>query len=498
MGLNWGGFASGINQGLQLGQNINELVKEDKINKLREQGMAEAERQRADSVASMIRENGINTEQQAPPPALALEPVVATGQVAPDNAVAQTAPVQQPVAQTIPAGGQIPPAAAPAPMQMASAPSAPIDPVGALAQPPKASKRFMVGDMGFDTKEQATAQAQKEAPTAMEFFVKQAVPKIQAGYLAQGDPAKAEAWGRYAEDTTSQKNMETWSKAYRSAQAGDIEGAARHVFKLYQNFDDGVTPVSHETVKNKDGHVTGFNVKLKDDASGETRSQFVDKSSLVEMGLSALSPPAMFEQAYKRKVTAENARLADATAEVKDARTLQRTVAVEGIKQGAADRRDDKKIAADVEKTKMQGAQKLEQISVEQNLRNAGLGTAKKVEIQAKIDALRGSGYDDEQINGMMPALLGTGEYKKTTDPAERRALVVTDLLKNDPSFARADADKQAAKVDQVMSTIYGSKPAKGGTANPFEPSAKPAAKPGAKQSGTAIYDPVSKSIVYR
>ena len=497
MGLNWGGFASGINQGLQLGKNINDLVKEDKINKLREQGMAEAEQQRADSVASMIRENGIGTKQQAPPPAP--DPVVATGQVAPDNAVAQTAPVQQPVAQTIPAGGQVPPppAAAPAPMQMSSAPSAPNDPVGALAQPPKASKRFMVGDMGFDTKEQATAQAQKEAPTAMEFFVKQAVPKIQAGYLAQGDPAKAEAWGRYAEDTTSQKNMETWSKAYRSAQAGDIEGAARHVFKLYQNFDDGVTPVSHETVKNKDGQVTGFNVKLKDDASGETRSQFVDKSSLVEMGLSALSPPAMFEQAYKRKVTAENARLADATAEVKDARTLQRTVAVEGIKQSAADRRDNKKIEADFKKTEMQGDQRLKEIDLAQTLRNAGLGAAKKAEINTKVEALRDAGYDDEQINGMMPALLGTGAYKKTTDRVERRALVTTDLLKNDPSFARADPEKQSAKVDQVMNTIYGGSAAKDGTPNPFESGSTPT-KPSAKRSGIAIYDPVSKSMIYK
>jgi hypothetical protein len=458
----------------------------------------------------MIRDNGIGAapaQPQAP-----VDPAAATGQAAPDNAVAQTAPVQAPVVQDIPAGGQVPPApvapaappAQPAAMGMAGMPSVPAanapSPAAGGINAPTAStapKQFMVGDMGFDTKEDAAKHAQKNAPSVMEFFIKQAVPKIQQGYLEQGDPAKAEAWGRYAEGETSRQNMDTWSKAYRSAQAGDMEGAAKHVFKLYQNFDDGVTPVSHETVKDKDGNVTGFNVKLKNDANGEVRSQFVGKGELVEMGLSALSPPAMFEQEYKRKNAAEAARLAAASAELKDSRALNRTLVTEGVKAGNAATIADKKIAADKEKAAAAGGQRLKEIDLQQTLRNAGLGKAKKAEIDAKVEALRGAGYEDEQINGMMPALLGTGEYKKTTDPTERRAMIATELMKNDPSFARADAAKQAEKVDQMMGTIYGAKPAKG-TENPFGGDAKPAKKAAGKQSGNAIYDPVSKSIVYR
>jgi hypothetical protein len=403
-----------------------------------------------------------------------VDPAAATGQAAPDNAVAQTAPVQQPMAQAIPEGGAVPPA----PMNMSGTPSAPIAPNAAQAvsgpaspamaglPPPAApSKQFMVGGLGFDTREAATKQAEKEAPTVMEFFVKQAVPKIQEGYLAQGDPAKAEA---------------------------------RHVFKLYQNYDDGVTPLSHESVKNKDGQVTGFNVKLKDDATGEERSQFIDKEALVEMGLSALSPPAMFELQYKKQSAADAARMAAASAELKDARTLGRDLVKEGVKSNNALTLADKRIAADKEKATAAGDQRIKEIDLQQTLRNAGLGRAEKAKIEAKVEALRGAGYDDEQVNGMMPALLGTGEYKKTTDPTERRALIATELMKSDPSFARADSAKQAEKVDQMMSTIYGAKPAKGSVPNPVDAGARPAGKAGAKKTGVPVFDPVSKSIVYR
>lgn len=507
--MNWGGFAGGlaqgINNGLSIGSKINDVLKEQKINSIREQGMKEAEQARADSVAGMIRENGIGAAPTQPQ--RAVEPAAATGQMAPDNVVAQTAPVQAPVVQDIPAGGQVPPAppAQPAAMGMAGMPSAPAanapspaaGGINAPAAPPS-PKPFMVGDMGFDTKEEATKHAQKNAPSVMEFFIKQAVPKIQQGYLEQGDPAKAEAWGRYAEGETSRQNMDTWSKAYRSAQAGDMEGAAKHVFKLYQNYDDGITPVSHETVKDKDGNVTGFNVKLKTDASGEVRSQFVGKNELVEMGLSALSPPALFEQEYKRKNAAEAARLAAAGAELKDARALGRDLVKENTKAVNTNIITDKKIAADKEKATLAGEQRLKEIDLQQTLRNAGLGKAKKAEIEAKVEALRGAGYEDESINSMMPALLGTGEYKKTTDPTERRALIATELMKSDPSFARADSAKQADKVDQMMNTIYGAKPTKGATANPFEAGAKPAGNAGAKKTGVPVFDPVSKSIVYR
>ena len=86
--------------------------------------------------------------------------------------------------------------------------------------------------------------------------------------------------------------------------------------------------------------------------------------------------------------------------------------------------------------------------------------------IDAKVSALRDAGYPDEEIKKMMPAIIGAGEHKKTTDPAERRALIASDLLKNDPSFARKSKDEQNKRIDDMMGVIYGDK------AEPAKPAA--------------------------
>lgn len=514
------GFAQGFGNGVQMGNTFNNAMKQYKIDKVREQGMEEAKAARDSSISGMIKDNGIGMGQSQDAPQASAQPGTQTGQTAPDTPEVQTfavptppavqsaplappvmspqdaadaAPARPqglPVAPTVapaappPAPGIVPPAAAapvastaPTPDTTGATSPAAVGTIPPAAAAAQARKRFSVGDASFDTIEEARSHAEKSAPSVQDFFIKKAVPKISEAYLAQGDVEKADAWEKYAKERTTQKNMETWSKAWRAAQTGDLDTAANHVFELYKSFDDGVTPISKETVKDKDGNVTGFNVKLKVDGTGETRSQFIDRDTLLNMGMGALSPQGMFEQAYKQKQVADAARLSNAQKAADEQRKLQGQVTLQGQKD-----------AASMEREKLKGQQRMEQISVEQGIKDASIGKAEKAKVTAKVEALRGAGYDEDTIKGMMPALVGAGEHKKTTDPTERRALIFSDLSKNDPKFARATPEEQNAKVEAAMKVIYSGG---GSDAAPAAAPGKPTAPtPTAPQArGVPVYD---------
>jgi len=513
--MDFGGFAQGFFNGVQMGNMYNNAMKQYKIDQVREQGMEEAKQSRSDAVSGMIKDNGIGLNQNQ----AANEPTSGpkAGQIVPDTPEVRTQAVPAPPSvmspqdaadqaparpQGLPVASTVSPAAAPPAPSMTPAAPAPTAPVASGAPTPDATgatnpaaagiippaataaqarRRFSVGDASFDTIEEARAHAEKNAPSVTDFFMKNAVPKISQAYLQQGDVEKAEAWDKYAKEKANQRNMETWAKAYRAAQSGDMEKAADHAFELYKSYDDGITPISKEVVKDKDGNVTGFNVKLKNDDTGEVRSQFVGQRELVEMGMSALSPPAMFEQAYKRQQTADAARLASAQKAADEQRKLQAQATIQGQRDAAA-----------MEREKLKGQQRLEQISVEQGIKDASIGKAEKAKLSAKVEALRGAGYDEDTIKGMLPQMLGVGEHKKTTDPTERRALVFDTLSKNDPKFAKATPEEKAAKVEQAMSVIYatGKAPAAPAAAEPASPAATPQATPAAPQArGIPVYD---------
>jgi hypothetical protein len=523
--MQWGGFGSGFSQGfmqgVQLYKTVDSLKQQKEVKDLRAKGMAEAQAAREKDANGMIKDGGITGEPAKAPDA------PKTGETAPDTATTKTSAVGQPATKVITpnaeasapqppvqdpltadqpavpaapvtpptaaqktpsvaAGGMTPPTPKPveiAPITVKSPPptaatpgtAAPGTDVAPTAKatstaPPAAAgagfKRFRVGDASFDTREEALAHARKQVPSATDYFMKNAVPAISAKYLEQGDVEKAEAWDKYAKDKATQRNMETWAKMARSAQSGDFDAAANHAFELYKSYDDGVTPLSKETVKDKDGNVTGFNVKLKVDATGETRTQFIGSREIVEMGLGALSPQGMFDAMYKRQQSADQARAKAAADAANDQRTLNRELTVQAVRDKAADARQDRGFVQQKEMKTQEGQQALDRIEFTEQVKAANLGKAEEAKANAKIKGLKSAGYTDDAINGMMPQILGVGDHKKTTDPTERRALVFDNLMKNDRAFAmEKDPAKREAKVNEAMGVIYGA-PA-GGSATP-------------------------------
>lgn len=554
-----GGFAQGFNNGVSMGKTINDAMKQKKLDDVRKAAVDEASAARGESVAGMIKDNGI-TGTPAPAAAIPTESgpatvatAPATGQPAPDTpGVTTTMPVAEPVVTATPAGGapssitpaaanpsatQTPAQAAPgmppeaavtptaAPAQAATAPVAapvvtpqtslagqatPTTPAQVAAAGIAAPKRFSVGDQSFDTREEAQAAAEKLAPSRAEFTGKAVAKKLEQHYIETGDIESAEKWSAWAKAKDNERKMETWAGAFKAAQTGDYVGSARQLMKLYPDFNDGHTLVSATAVKDANGKETGFKMITRDKAGKETTIEH-DAQTISRVGLAQMNPQKMFEMDRAEQVAAATARAKAAADKANDARTLNKELIVEGVKAKSTEARDTRKFAQEDKTNAAKADQDLEKLTIGKMMDQANVGERVKAEANTKIDFLKRRGYTEDQITGMVPEILGVGS-KKTTDPTERRAIVTTELAK-DPMFARKSTEEKNKAVDGMMDVIYGpsgSAPAPGArptprnntVANPFVPAATAAgglpAQGAAKPAGVPVLDTKTGKIIYR
>lgn len=464
--MNWGGFAGGFaqgfNNGVSMGKTIGEVMKQKKIEDVRAQGIAEAQAARAAAVDGSIKDGstsnpaatvGVSGQPAAP---AAPEAKPQTLPLAEDPMTADQKPAQQPIK----------PSDEDRPLTRRRVLSEPAEqpetkPIAAPTQasPAQAAASglpFMVGGKGYATREEARAAADKATPDVMHFMSKTLVPRMQQAYIEQGNVEMADAWGKWAEEKDNKAAMKEWAGAFRSAQMGNFEKAADHVFELYKRYDDGITPLSKKTVKDNQGNVTGFNVRLKREATGEEYDQFIGKKELTEMGLSALSPQAMFEAQFKRQQSADEAAAKSAADDKKAQRDLEidnykaarDNVYAKGLKQvdnQLQTQRDDRQQAFAIEK-----------MTIEKQMDAANASSKVRREVGAKVDALRGAGYGEEFINGVLPSLLGVGEYKKATSPEDAKLKIRGELMLSDSKFKKMTEEQRAIEVDRVMEFVYG------------------------------------------
>lgn len=419
-------------------------------------------------------------------PAVAAQPAPTAAQA---PAPVPTAPV---TAESAPAPAATAPAAtapAPAPAAPAPAPAAPapsstqeaITKVGAPAQPAKIDGEWVFNGKGYATKAEALKASRAALPDDMGYYTKILVPKMTQVYMQQGNPEKAMAWQQWGESQDGKEYMKTWHKTFLASQRGDFNEVAKGMVKMFNKYDNGQSLVEvskgkyYEEVNDKNGNLTGFNIKIKDDETGAVRSTFVDPKTLVNIGLNGGSPKEAFELVYKRQVEMDKVRL-EATIKQQDR-----------VQKNADDiARDDRKADRDDAREIRKGQQKLSEVALKGQLDAANLGANERAKAKVKIDMLQDAGYGEGQIKAMIPAIVGAGEHKKTTDPTERRALIFSDLAKNDPTFTRKSKEDQEKQVAQAMDVIYGGE-------KPGSPTQPGAAKP----TGNTAFDSAAEGAIF-
>ena len=488
-----GGFSGGFKEGVSTAKTIRDVIREGKLQDLRDKGMAEAEAQRASTVQGLIKENGVS-DQPTSGPVTTDAPTVAAP-AADGAAVATPVAPQTPVeAQELPPLGPkpgfgassegtageaeaaaayaaqrsaTPPAvAAPAmPAPDAAAPAQGAAPVSAVPNPaapvvqaaPSAQQgvaatgmapaavaaaapapapvvkkpggKFSVNGQNYDTREQALAAAERAAPSAADLFMKNAVPKIAEQYLVNGDPEKAKAWTDYSESRSGKLAMKDWAAAFT---APDFDTATARFGKYYSDHvNDGVDYTGHKLLTKADGSQVAV-VSLKDKATGKTTEMELTREKMLAMG-GATNPQKLFEQAQAQQLAADKMK-------------YEAQLKAQERRQTNADNRERDDLKADRDDARW---------AARDRALDGRAGAGVNAKIDAQVASLRDAGYGDDEIKRMMPAIVGAGDHKKTTDPTERRALVTGDLLKNDPTFSRKTPELQAKQVDDMMTVIY-------------------------------------------
>lgn len=313
--------------------------------------------------------------------------------------------------------------------------------------------------------------AEKNAPLADDFYIRDIVPKIKETYIAQGNQAGADAWDKWAQDKNTQTGMKYWAQALRAGQMGDFKTYADTMVKAYNTegyYDDGLHADGYDLVKDKDGNTTGLTLKMKNKDTGEVFAQTIHgQDDMVQAGIGLLDPRNAFQTTMAR-VTASEAAAAKAGLEVaKTNNGMIRDNNNVALQAQAASKLEDQR--AGNASARMREGKQLDQ-------QNAG------ATVTAKVDMLKKAGYDEGFIKGALPQILGIGQFKKPADPQEVRRMLFQARL-NDFNFSRKSPQEQARQIEQDLQLINGGNETPSNPMSAGMPSAQSSAAPAGKKT---------------
>ena len=179
----------------------------------------------------------------------------------------------------------------------------------AAAQPSPQGRRIVAADPA-----QFDKQATRAARSFMDHYRETAAPQIMEGFLKAGEPAKAEAFGKFIESGQTQEAMTHWSKAIFSAQTGNARAFAENLAKAYHTrgyFDDGINALIDKSAIEEDpetgeiyGHITFVNTETGE----EVQMPFRGLDDLYRSGVGMLAPQEVFKRNLEQTDKADERR----------------------------------------------------------------------------------------------------------------------------------------------------------------------------------------------
>lgn len=398
MGFQWGGFSAGLNQGLQTADKLGDMWDQAQAGRVRSMAIKEAKQTYAQNEAPAVAAQGIK------PPGLA----------------------QSEVNAPMPADG------------------------GAT---------YQVDTPGQAPLPAAAAPKKKNLGTEKQFTAQLVADKLEQHYLTAGNVGEAEKWNKWRKDKVNERKMEDWAEAYGHSQRGDYMSAAKKLINLHKDYDDGNEVVSANPFKDETGREAGFEMVYKD-ASGKETAVKVGARELVEMGMPAMNPQAMYEMESRKINQADQARVKAAADAASDARDLKKQLTVATVREQGDDRRNAANNAVKLAEARITREGRMDELVMDNQLKNAGHGEKVRAEMRGKIDFLRSTGLPDTAINEMVPALLGIDQAKGEKDPTKLRANAVKILSDTNHKFPKASEADQAVLVDSLVRVMTGAQQA--------------------------------------
>lgn len=300
---------------------------------------------------------------------------------------------------------------------------------------------------------------------AADFMIRVKGPERAAMYVRQGKYSEAKSWTDWYKSEGAAKGTSLFGKALFKAQAGDVSGAIDTAVEAAQvkgYLDHSFELAGKDEVKDADGNVSGYRVRLKN-GDGEEAIWDVDANNVVA-GISSIFNP---EAAYQSKLAAKEKR---------DAAALE--VETFGAKAAITDqfdsRKEDRKFGHEVALVK-----------TKKKLGGDGAPPADVASAEWLAKQLAASEGREVSPKDLLKSYEQVRQAKD--NPNSRAALVVrvVESFNKDPRDRRSGDEKQAAArkfVDDIQSE----------SKTPDKPKAAPLPLPpelkGAKD-GTVVQD---------
>lgn len=273
---------------------------------------------------------------------------------------------------------------------------------------------YKVDGKDFNNPQQARVQAERGQGSVMDYFMRDAAPKIGETFLAQGNIEKAEAWNQWISDSQTRRGMEHWASALRAAQMGDNKGFVDAITQAYNSpgyADDGLSVKSHRI--NDGGSIT-----IIFERDGEEFEQtFENTEDLQQMAIGLLSPNNAFEITRAQAQSAAEARAKAAL--------------------------EDKKFQ-----------QGLAQDTHRQNLRDRSDANKEGRKQQQAITTLRAWGFTQDEIRDLIPRILGISDTRAQISETDLRVKVMETLSRNNPRFSRMEAEDRERMIDEMTEIL--------------------------------------------
>ncbi len=285
---------------------------------------------------------------------------------------------------------------------------------------------YEVDGKQFGSPEAARGQAERGQGSVMDYFMRDAAPKIGETFLAQGNIEKAEAWNQWISDSQTRRGMEHWASALRAAQMGDNKGFVDAITQAYNSpgYADDVLSVKSHRIND------GGSITMIFERDGEEFEQtFENTEDLQQMAIGLLSPNNAFEITRAQAQSAAEARSKAAQEDLKFQRDLQRD--------------------------EMRHGQSLEQDTHRSQLRQMENTEGLRQKANEAAGVLREWGYSDSEISAMIPRIIGSDSNRQQISDRDLRLRIV-ESFSGDRRFGSLTPEQQEQRINEMVELVRG------------------------------------------
>ena len=300
-------------------------------------------------------------------------------------------------------------------------------------------------DLAAQGADEARAKTDGAIDNVMNYYMQNTAPKLQQYWLSQGDMDKANAFGKWIQDTNVQQGMKYGAGMIRAAQMGDPDAVMNNMVKLYNQpgyFEDGFSAVKADVRRDKDGNAAGWDITLKNNKTGkETTHSFNSMDDIYKTAMQFGDPKNVFEYGMQQLKAGQDAQVAIA-------------------KEDRALKVDDYKAARD-QNYKLEGQNNESQLRQAEKRAEGTTGNKKVQDAQAAEDYLRSRGVPEESIKALAPTLIGVQNQsaplsKRVDDYIKTRSEDFTD--KEWKKLSPQEQTKQALDAIQMRDRLINEK----------------------------------------